>query len=92
MIYSGERTITIEITAIITSGGSPRSFVCLRQELKFAASGCMYLSVSVNKRWEWKTNLFGEKKTAQKEHLMHLALEELYLDGTNCPRHPHAHS
>ena len=27
--------------------------------------------------------LLGEKKMAQKEHLIHLALEELYLPGTN---------
>lgn len=49
----------------ISSGGSPRSFVCRRHELKFAASGCTYLSLS-ERRCEWKTNLLGEKKTPQK--------------------------
>ena len=29
---------------------------------------------------------------AQKEHLIHLAREELYLAGTNCPRQPQAQS
>ena len=36
--------------------------------------------------------MFGEKKMEQKEHLMHLALEELYLAGMNCPLQPQAHS
>ena len=36
--------------------------------------------------------MLGEKKMEQKEHLMHLALDELYLAGMNCPLQPQAHS
>lgn len=76
---------------VISSGGLPLSFMCLRQELKFAASGWMYLSPGPI-RCEWKMNLFGEKNSPQYEHLMHLARDELYLDGRKDPRHPQAHS
>lgn len=37
-------------------------------------------------------NLLGEKNKPQIVHLMHLALDELYLDGRNDPRQPQAHS
>ena len=35
--------------------------------------------------------MLGEKKMLQNVHLMHLALEELYLAGMNCPWQPQAH-
>lgn len=37
-------------------------------------------------------NLLGEKNKPHTVHLMHLAREELYLDGRNDPLHPQAHS
>ena len=39
---------SINVVCVPTSGGSPRSLVCLLQELKLAASGWTYLSLSVN--------------------------------------------
>lgn len=75
----------------ISSGGDPLSFMCLRHELKLAASGCTYLSFGL-RRCEWKMNLLGEKNRPHTVHLMHLAREELYRDGRNDPRHPQAHS
>lgn len=75
----------------ISSGGLPVSFMWRLQELKFAASGWTYLSLA-ERRWEWKMNLLGEKNRPHIEHLIHLALDELYRDGRNWPRHPQAHS
>lgn len=39
------------------------SLRCLRQELKLAASGWLYLAAGV--RWKWKMNLLGEKYMLQ---------------------------
>lgn len=74
-----------------SSGGVPLNLKCRRQELKFAASGCTYLSLA-DTRCEWKINLLGEKNNPQNEHLMHFARDELYRDGKNDPRQPQAHS
>lgn len=46
-----------------SSGGLAESLMCRRQELKLAASGCTYLDSG--RRWEWKMNLLGEKKSPQ---------------------------
>lgn len=59
-----------------SSGGLPDSFMCRRHELKFAASGCTYLSDGPI-RCEWKMNLLGEKNRPQYAHLMHFARELL---------------
>lgn len=47
-----------------SSGGLPDNFICLRHELKLAASGCTYLSDGPI-LCEWKMNLFGEKNRPQ---------------------------
>lgn len=74
-----------------SSGGVPLSFICRRQELKLAASGCTYLSPGPT-RCEWKINLFGEKKRPQYAHLMHFARDELYLGKYICVRRKTHHS
>ena len=66
------------------------SLRCRLHELKLAASGWVYLDSGV--RWEWNINLFGEKYMLQKVHLIHLALELLYLAGIKLPLLPQAHS
>ena len=53
-------TLTSSQACTTSSGGSPSSRMCLLQELKLAASGWIYFPPSAS-RWEWKTNLFGEK-------------------------------
>lgn len=68
--------LTSSQACTISSGGVPDNFMCRRQELKFAASGCTYLSDGLS-RCEWKMNLFGEKNRPQYVHLMHLARELL---------------
>lgn len=83
--------LTSSQACTISSGGLPLSFICRLQELKLAASGWIYLSLALN-RWEWNINLLGEKNKPQIVHLMHLALEELYLEGRKDPLHPQAHS
>lgn len=83
--------LTSSQACVISSGGPPLSFIWRRHELKFAASGWMYLSPGPT-RCEWKINLFGEKNRPQYEHFMHLARDELYRDGRNEPRQPQAHS
>lgn len=76
---------------LTSSGGLPLSRMWRRQELKLAASGWTYLAAGPV-LWEWNMNLLGEKKRPHVEHLMHLALEELYREGRKAPRQPQAQS